>query len=91
MSNEYPLHWPPEWPRSKQQTTSQFKTTLAGALKNVQESLRMFGTDSGKKVENVLISSNVTLGKQNPPDTGDKDKFDAVEKAYQKATAYLCR
>ncbi len=70
MSQEYPLHWPPEWPRSKQQTTSQFKTTLAGALRNVQDSLRMFGTDSGKKVESVLISSNVTLGKQNPTDTG---------------------
>ncbi len=70
MSQEYPLHWPAEWPRSKQQTGSQFKATLAGALKNVNDSLRLFGTDSGKKVESVLISSNITLGSQKPVDPG---------------------
>jgi hypothetical protein len=43
---------------------------LAGALKNVQHSLRLFGQDSGKKIDCLVISSNVTLGVQRPADPG---------------------
>lgn len=71
MSNTaYPLTWPDHWVRTKHPSDSKFKTTLAGALKNVQKSIEMFAKDSGKKVSNVLISSNVTLGTQNPKDPG---------------------
>lgn len=70
MTQAYPLHWPDNWPRSKGQTSSQFKTSLAGALNNVQDSIRRFSSDSGKKIENVVISSNVTLGEQRPADSG---------------------
>lgn len=70
MSSEYPLHWPHDWPRTKTPGNSQFKTTLAGALKNVNDVLRMFASDSGKKMEGVVISSNVTLGNQRPEDPG---------------------
>lgn len=71
MSNKaYPLHWPPVWPRTKHPTGSQFKTTLAGSLKNVEKSIELFAKDSGKKVTDVIISSNVTLGVQRPEDSG---------------------
>lgn len=58
----YPLTWPTAFPRSKSPEQGRFKTTLSSALKNVQDSLRLFAGDSGKKLENLVISSNVTLG-----------------------------
>lgn len=70
MTTAYPLHWPPEWPRIPARKASQFKTSMAGALKNVQDSLRRFAVDSKQVVENVVISSNVSLGSQRPPDPG---------------------
>lgn len=71
MSNKaYPLHWPTAWPRTKTPAKSQFKTSLAGALNNVEKSIELFAKDSGKKVTDVVISSNVTLGKQRPDDSG---------------------
>lgn len=67
---EYPLNWPPHWPRTKNPGKSQFKTSLSKALENVHEELRRFGDNAGKRVSSVVISSNVTLGKQNPADPG---------------------
>lgn len=67
---EYPLNWPPHWPRTKNPGKSQFKTSLSKALENVHEELRRFGDNAGKRVSAVVISSNVTLGKQNPSDPG---------------------
>ena len=66
----FPLTWPKQFPRSKAVEKGQFKTTLAGALKNVQESLRRFSQDSGKKLENLTISSNCSLGTVRPADPG---------------------
>lgn len=67
----YPLHWPQEFPRSKPPyDKGQFKTSLPAALDNVQRSLRMFSSDSGKKLDGLVISSNVTLGQSNPADPG---------------------
>lgn len=66
----FPLTWPPMFPRVKNREKGVFKTPLAGALKNVQESLRLFAGDSGKKLENLTISSNVTLGVSRPTDPG---------------------
>lgn len=66
----FPLTWPAQFPRSKQREKGAFKTSLAGALGNVQDSLRRFATDSGKKLEGLVISSNVTLGVQRPADPG---------------------
>jgi hypothetical protein len=68
--NAYPLSWPHAFPRAKTRERGAFKTTLAGALKNVEDSLRRFATDSGKKLEGVVMSSNVTLGVQRPADPG---------------------
>lgn len=67
----YPLAWPeniPRWKGARQ--AGQFKTTLIGAMNNVSDSLRRFGTDSGKGVADLVISSNVTLGRNNPGDPG---------------------
>lgn len=69
--NAYPLTWPEGFPRTpKRLKGDRFRTSLAGALNNVEAELRRFGEDSGKKIENLVISSNVTLGVQNPPDPG---------------------
>lgn len=66
----YPLTWPQGFPRAKSREGGKFKATLAGALKNVQESLRLFASDSNRKLEDLIISSNVTLGAQRPADPG---------------------
>lgn len=70
MTEAYPLHWPEGFPRAKSRITSQFRTSLSGALTNVQDELRRFAKDTGRKIDNVVISSNVTLGQQRPPDPG---------------------
>lgn len=66
----YPLTWPQGFPRSKTREGGKFKATLAGALKNVQDSLRLFASDSNRKLQDLIISSNVTLGSQRPDDPG---------------------
>lgn len=66
----YPLDWPAHWPRTAKPGNSAFRTTMAGALENVRKSLALFGDDSGQKVTEVVISSNVSLGDQRPKDPG---------------------
>ena len=39
MTQAHPLHWPDGLPRTERRVTSQFKTSLAGALDNVRKSL----------------------------------------------------
>lgn len=68
--NAFPLSWPTQFPRAKQREAGRFKATLAASLKNVQDSLRLFAQDSGKKIDALVISSNVTLGVQRPDDPG---------------------
>jgi len=66
----YPLHWPPGFPRTKNREQSRFRTGLDAAMKNVQASLRNFAADSGRKLEDAIMSSNVTLTENNPADCG---------------------
>lgn len=66
----YPLTWPHNIPRSKPGASSKFRTSLSAALKNVKSSLHLFAQDSGKKVDQIVISSNVTLGVDKPADAG---------------------
>lgn len=70
MTTPYPLAWPESIPRSKTREAGRFKTTLSAAMKNVQDALRLFGSDSSRPVRNVVISSNVTLGAERPADPG---------------------
>jgi hypothetical protein len=66
----YPLTWPDNMPRSKNQQRSQFRTKLNLALNNVRGSIAAFSRDSGKTITNLVISSNVTLGEEKPHDSG---------------------
>lgn len=84
----YPLQWPSGVPRAKSRNNSLFKTTLHKAMENVKDSLRLFGSDTGRPVTNVVISSNVTLGQDKPADPGvaiwftwqDKQRCVAVDR-----------
>jgi hypothetical protein len=69
-ASAYPLAWPPGFPRSAKREAGAFKTTLSGALENVQRSLRRFASDSGKKLDGLIISSNYSLGAERPADPG---------------------
>ncbi|RWC91699.1 MAG: J domain-containing protein [Mesorhizobium sp.] len=69
-AQRYPLTWPDTMPRTTNKVASKFKTALSTALKNVNSSLNLFAGDSGKRVENLVISSNVTLGVERPNDPG---------------------
>ncbi len=70
MTTAFPLSWPAGFPRAQRREPGRFKTTLSAALKNVQSSLRLFGSDSGKAVTGIVMSSNVTLGSERPSDPG---------------------
>jgi hypothetical protein len=70
MISAHPLTWPTMFPRAKSRQAGSFKTSLPAALKNVQNSIRLFGSDSGKRVEQLVISSNVSLGVDKPTDPG---------------------
>lgn len=70
MTTAYPLSWPEGFPRAKVREAGKFKTPLPAAIKNVQGSLRLFGGDSRCKLDNVILSSNVTLGEARPADPG---------------------
>jgi hypothetical protein len=69
-AQEYPLYWPDNITRSRGREHGRFKTSLAGALKNVRQSLAMFGRDSGKQLTEITISSNATMATSRPPDPG---------------------
>lgn len=57
----YPLSWPPGFPRAKHRENGRFKSSHDSALKNVTNSLKLFASDSGKKLEHAIMSSNMTL------------------------------
>lgn len=54
----YPLAWPKGVPRTPHPHAGTFKTTLAAAVQNVEDSLRRFAADSGQKVSDVAVTSN---------------------------------
>lgn len=59
MIPAYPLHWPEGLPRTERKASSQFRSSLSAALKNVKSSLELFAKDSGKAVSDIVLSSNV--------------------------------
>lgn len=70
QASAHPLHWPDNWPRTKSPQKSQFRSTLAKALNNVNDELARFAADSGKKIEGLIISSNYSLTDSRPSDPG---------------------
>jgi hypothetical protein len=69
-ASAFPLTWPQGFPRSKAREKAQFRTTLPAAIDNVLGSIGRFGRDSEIAVDDVILSSNVTLGVQRPEDPG---------------------
>jgi hypothetical protein len=70
MIPPYPLLWPDNQPRTSARGRSAFTTKFDGALKNVQTSLRLFASDSGKSITEVQITSNASWVDQRPADPG---------------------
>ena len=71
MTQAYPLTWPEGFPRTRSpREKGSFRTALNAALHNVQNSLKLFAQDSRMPLDQVVISSNVTLGVNNPSDPG---------------------
>lgn len=67
----YPLAWPDGLPRTERKATSQFRTSLSAAIGNVKKSLAAFGSDTGRAVSNVSVTSNVGgIAFEDPKDTG---------------------
>lgn len=69
----FPLSWPDGMPRTEpgRKASSQFRSSLSAALKNVKGSLQAFGRDSGKAVTEIVLSSNVGgLDIGQPSDSG---------------------
>lgn len=66
----YPLAWPENVERTNRPGSAQFRTSLNAAIGNVQDSLRLFGSDSGRPISNVVVTSNAALGHPNPADAG---------------------
>jgi hypothetical protein len=56
----YPLQWPSGFPRWKSgRSAGAFKTTFDKSLLNVKRSLELFAKDSGKTIEDPVLSSNI--------------------------------
>lgn len=73
----YPLAWPDGLPRTERKAYSQFRTSLSAAIGNVRKSLAAFGSDTGKPVKDVAVTSNVAGIVLKPPsDTGVAIWFD---------------
>jgi hypothetical protein len=70
MIPPYPLLWPDGQARTASRYKSAFSTKFDGALKNVQTSLRLFATDSGRTITEVQITSNASWMDQRPADPG---------------------
>ena len=68
--SNYPLEWPPGLPRAPSRVKSTFRVRMTQALADLEDALRLFGQDTGKRVSGVVISSNVTLGREKPADPG---------------------
>lgn len=64
----YPLAWPPGWPRTSSRGRGAYRTSMAGALKNLRAELRLLCGE--KAVATLVLSSNVSLGVDNPADPG---------------------
>jgi hypothetical protein len=69
-ANSYPLHWPDGFPTTSRRESSRFDTSLFKALENVQKSLSAFARDSGKKMTDIIVSSNYSLTDTKPDQPG---------------------
>lgn len=68
VPSAYPLAWPAGWPRQEPRKTGPYRTSLAGALKNLRGEVKMLAGELS--ASNLVLSSNVTLGQERPRDPG---------------------
>ena len=66
----YPLQWPAEMPRARSRRAAPVRVSMARAVADLRDSLRLFEEETGRPVRDVVISSNVTLGAARPADPG---------------------
>lgn len=64
----YPLHWPAGFPRTKAREASRFRTNLDQAIRNVRTSLNGFARESGRKLDEQIMSSNANVLHDSEPD-----------------------
>jgi hypothetical protein len=66
QATAFPLCWPPGWPTTPaaSREPSRFKTTVPGALANAKRQIELLGGSQ------LLLSSNYTLGNENPKEPG---------------------
>jgi len=60
----YPLSWPAGWPRTQVREKARFQTTLPAALNMLKKECNLLGGT------NLILSSNCTLGDENPRECG---------------------
>jgi hypothetical protein len=67
-TTSHPLSWPEGFPRTPvhKREKGAFRTSYADALKNVVASLRSFAKDSGKAINDPVLSSNTNFMGDNP-------------------------
>ena len=61
MIEAYPLHWPPNWKRTKNPDYSRFDTSFTTALDGLMHELELLGA------RNVIISTNIPLRRDGLP------------------------
>lgn len=61
MTEAFPLHWPPGWPRTKRPETARFQTRFRVARDGLLDELRLMGA------KHVVISSNLELRRDDLP------------------------
>lgn len=66
----FPLEWPQQFPRTKHREAGRFNTHFSVALGNVHNALYRFAKDSGKEIDNLRVSCNVTPSIRRPDDPG---------------------
>lgn len=68
--NAYPLEWPSGMPRSTSRHRASFRVSMARAVEDTLDALHLFAKDTGRAINGIVISSNVTLGVARPSDPG---------------------
>jgi hypothetical protein len=64
----YPLAWPAGWPRTTVRQPGKYRTSLAAALNNLRDEVRLLFGEGASKT--LLLSSNATLLDPRPKDPG---------------------
>lgn len=76
MTEAYPLHWPPAWPRERKPKEARFKTKFAIARDGLLDELRMLSA------KHIVISTNVELRLDGLPYANRREPADSGVAVY---------